>query len=179
MSEQSNMDAVLRAFNTDAFLGLEYNEATETSRTLMRQGWIPINTIENFEIIPPKAWTDPKTNEQVMMSPVLKLKTVITDEGIREELNIAADRPCYFTIQVFLDLNEQGQLDMGTNRNILLGQLREALGQNTPGEAWSFHMLRGCRDFHAKVVYKASKNNPDAVFEQVTMIAASPEDEEE
>ena len=177
MSEQSTMDAVLRSFDTDAFLGLEYNEATETSRTLMRQGWVPVSTIEDFEISPPKAWTDPKTNQQHMMSPVLKLKTVITDEDIRNELNVADDRPLYFTIQIFLDLNEQGQLDFGTNRNILLGQLREAIDQNTPGEPWSFFMLRGCRGFHAKVAHKASKNNPDAVFEQVTMIAATPEDD--
>jgi hypothetical protein len=44
---------------------------------------------------------------------------------------------------IFLDLTSQGGLDFGKGRNVSLGQLREALGQNMTGRPWSFGMLGG------------------------------------
>lgn len=44
---------------------------------------------------------------------------------------------------LFLDLTTQGGLDFGKGRNVSLGQLREALGQNMTGRPWSFGMLGG------------------------------------
>lgn len=44
---------------------------------------------------------------------------------------------------IFLDISESGGLDLGKGKNIGLGRLREALGQNT-GAAWSPSMLEGC-----------------------------------
>jgi hypothetical protein len=44
---------------------------------------------------------------------------------------------------LFLDLTSQGGLDFGKGRNVSLGQLREALGQNMTGRPWSFGMLGG------------------------------------
>lgn len=43
---------------------------------------------------------------------------------------------------IFLDVTESGGLDLGKGKNINLGQLREALGQNGSG-AWSPSMLEG------------------------------------
>jgi len=48
------------------------------------------------------------------------------------------------TQSILLDLTEDATgLDMGKGKNIGLGQLRAALGQNKPGEAWSPAMLEG------------------------------------
>ena len=38
---------------------------------------------------------------------------------------------------VFLDTTSEGGLDMGPGRNVGLGRLREALGQNVKGKSWS------------------------------------------
>lgn len=43
---------------------------------------------------------------------------------------------------IFLDVSESGGLDLGKGKNVGLGRLREALGQNT-GAAWSPSMLEG------------------------------------
>lgn len=43
---------------------------------------------------------------------------------------------------IFLDMTESGSLDLGKGKNIALGRLREALGQNGPG-AWAPSMLLG------------------------------------
>jgi len=44
---------------------------------------------------------------------------------------------------IMLDTTPQGGLDMSTGKNVGLGRLREAVGKNTPGEAFSFSMLPG------------------------------------
>lgn len=44
---------------------------------------------------------------------------------------------------IFLDITPEGGLDLSKGKNIGLGQLREALGQNNPGTAWSPGMLKG------------------------------------
>jgi len=43
---------------------------------------------------------------------------------------------------VFLDLTEDGGLALGKGKNIQLGKLREAIGQNNPG-AWAPSMIEG------------------------------------
>jgi len=44
---------------------------------------------------------------------------------------------------IFLDITEQGGLDMGKGKNVQLGKLREAIGQNTAGKPWQPGMLIG------------------------------------
>jgi len=43
---------------------------------------------------------------------------------------------------MFLDVNDAGQLDVSKGKNIDLGKLRDAVGQNT-GKPWSPSMLEG------------------------------------
>jgi hypothetical protein len=43
---------------------------------------------------------------------------------------------------IFLDITEQGGLDLAKGKNVQLGKLRQALGQNGPG-AWSPSMISG------------------------------------
>lgn len=45
---------------------------------------------------------------------------------------------------IFLDLTPENTLDMREGRNVQLGRLREALGQNDPNTPWSFADLNGC-----------------------------------
>jgi len=88
-------------------------------------------------------------------APVLDVTWVIDDEGVRNETGLPEP-----TIRqsLFLDLNSAGQLELGTGKNIQLGRLREALGQNDPAKPWSFSMLRGAT---AKVAIKHAPNQKD------------------
>lgn len=43
---------------------------------------------------------------------------------------------------VMIDLNDSGKLDTRPQRNVTLGKLRDAVGQNKPG-LWNFNMLKG------------------------------------
>ena len=44
---------------------------------------------------------------------------------------------------VWLDITESGSLDMSQGKNVPLGRLRAAVGQNAPGQMWSPNMLEG------------------------------------
>lgn len=44
---------------------------------------------------------------------------------------------------VNLDIRADGSLEFGKGRNVELGRLREALGQNGSGQPWAFSMLGG------------------------------------
>lgn len=44
---------------------------------------------------------------------------------------------------IWLDVNDNGSLDTGTGKNVGLGRLREAVGQNKAGKPWNPNMLVG------------------------------------
>lgn len=44
---------------------------------------------------------------------------------------------------IFLDFTPEGALDLSKGKNVQLGKLREALGQNRDGREWSFRQLQG------------------------------------
>lgn len=44
---------------------------------------------------------------------------------------------------VWLDFTPEGALDLSKGKNVQLGKLREALGQNRDGRDWSFRQLQG------------------------------------
>lgn len=71
---------------------------------------------------------------------ILDVTWVIDDDNVREVTGM--DNP---TVRqsVFLDMTADGGLDTGKGKNVQLGRLREALGQNKPGEPWSFRNIEG------------------------------------
>lgn len=65
--------------------------------------------------------------------------------------------------------HKAGELDFGDDRNVALGKLREALGQNNPGEAWGPKMLAG-KQAIVHVEHELNKSN-GRVFPAVTRCA--------
>lgn len=72
-------------------------------------------------------------------SAILDVYWVIDDATVRETTGM--EEP---TVRqsIFLDITENGTLDLGTGKNVQLGRLRAALGQNT-GAAWSPNNMIG------------------------------------
>lgn len=44
---------------------------------------------------------------------------------------------------MILDMTDSGTLNLGKGKNVPLGRLREACGQNDPSKPWNFNMLVG------------------------------------
>jgi len=80
----------------------------------------------------------------------LNLPFVINDDKVKAELS--RDK-VVIVKQLILDLEEDGKkLASGTNHNIELGRIREAVGQNGNGP-WSVSKLRGAGPVMVKVVH--------------------------
>ena len=68
---------------------------------------------------------------------------------------------------IMLDMTEQGGLDMGKGKNVGLGRLREALGLNVPGQAFSFPMLSG----RVAKLTVAHRVDGEDIYAEVKMVA--------
>lgn len=103
---------------------------------------------------------------QICVAPLL-----IADmpEDVAETLGLG-DRQPQIGYDMWLDTNEAGALEFGANKNVALGRLREALGQNRSGEPWSFKMLKGAGPL--RVTIEPDKKNPD-MYSRVTKITAA------
>ena len=70
-------------------------------------------------------------------------------------------------MRVNLDFDVNGRLATGTGKNVILGQLREALGQNKPG--WSPKQLLGAGPFIGRV--KQSEGNDGRKYADIVAAA--------
>lgn len=73
---------------------------------------------------------------------------VVQDDKVKQELN---RQKVVVSKQLILDIGDDGGLDFGTNKNVDLGRIRAAVGQNDPGSPWSIAQLRGAGPFIGKV----------------------------
>lgn len=115
-------------FDADAFMNTEVEGALETE-------YVPVPENEYTAVIKE---VNARTTEKG--SPLLEIIWIIDDQGVRDLLGM--DEP---TVRqtVWLDINEQtGTLEFGKNKNVQLGRLREALGQND-GSPWSPGRMAG------------------------------------
>jgi len=70
---------------------------------------------------------------------------------------------------IFLDLTDQGGLDMGKGKNVDLGRLRDAVGQNAkPG--WKFTDLIGAGPVMVKIVHEKDQNDDTKKYARVARV---------
>lgn len=86
-------------------------------------------------------------------SPALNLTLDFIDEKALQDTGM--DR-VLLSDSLFLDI-ENGALALGKNKNTKLGQLREAVGQNSPGP-WSPAMLDGAGPLKVKFDHRFNKD---------------------
>ena len=94
------------------------------------------------------------------------LACVVMDEKVKARLG--RDK-VIVRMRLNLDLDENGKIATGPNKNVGLGQLRDALGQNKPG--WMATSLLGAGTFIGKVSHTADKTNPSKKYADVTRVA--------
>jgi hypothetical protein len=94
---------------------------------------------------------------------------LIMDDQLKSSMNM--DR---ITVRqsVFLDVEANGALQLGPNKNVALGRLRQALGQNGSGP-WSFAQLKGAGPVKLTVGVRPDKDDPDKKYNDVKRITAA------
>lgn len=66
----------------------------------------------------------------------------------------------------FLDFTESGALDLGPGKNVTLGILRAATGQNDPARKWNIKELVG-QVVNGEVFHRQDKKNPENFYAEV------------
>lgn len=127
----------MSVFNPNTFLSQETTEVLQTKYT-------PIPSAEYEAFIDDLKADTIKTQdgEKPIMRVTFRLVGAAID-AYRQAMSLSPDAPLTVRQDYWLDLNEQGGFDIGPNKNVKLGQLRDYVGQNKPGMPWSPAMLKG------------------------------------
>lgn len=72
---------------------------------------------------------------------------------------------------VWLDVDENGDLDMSEGKNVGLGRLRRALNQNEASQAWNPLMMKGKGPCLIKTGQRADEKDPTIKYAEVTRVA--------
>lgn len=101
---------------------------------------------------------------------ILDITWTLDDPALAQKLNRAE---LNVRQGVFLDINQStGALELGPNKNIGLGRLRAALGQNQTGAAWSPRQLFGAGPCNIEVENEPNKDDPTIIYERVSRVSA-------
>ena len=146
-------------FNPEEFLDQQVTEANATKIIPVPVGEYPAI----IKSIKPRAWA--KKDDPTVNGVALDIVWSIEDADVkaalaRDEVNCKQG--------IMLDTDDSGKLATGAGDNVGLGRLREALGLNVPGEAFSFNMLIG-RSALVAVTHRA---NGEEVYSEVSRVAA-------
>jgi len=157
-------------FDPDAFMQETVDQPLSTERTLVPAGEykMQIDDFDSkaFQAIPFK---DKLTGEDREFHK-FGCPCVILDDKVAQDLGM-------LKVVVFkncnLDFDDTGKLAWGPNKNIDLGQLRNAVGQNVPNTVWAPGNLRGAGPFMGKVEHRRGKRKDGSDFEiaEVTRVA--------
>jgi|JI10StandDraft_1071094.scaffolds.fasta_scaffold76519_5 hypothetical protein len=118
----------MSAFNPDTFLNTETDSANSSTYTPVPEG--EFNAA--IKAIKPRVLTDGRA--------ILDVTWTVDDEIARNETGMAEPS---VRQTLWLDTTESGGLDFGKGKNVGLGRLREAVGQNQAGKPWAPGMLVG------------------------------------
>lgn len=144
----------MSAFDADLFMNTQFNESNATRMAPCPEGTYPamisdtkIRVLDSGKVIMDVVWA-------------------VDDAGVKEKTG--RDNP---TVRqtVWIDLDPNGGLAFGDGKNVGLGRLREAVAQNTKGQAWSPAMLKG-RPARIKVTHRLDKDSGD-VYDQVSAVS--------
>jgi hypothetical protein len=146
-------------FNAESFLSTAVTGEMATKIISVPEG------VWNGQIVKLDTRQQDKKDGTGKMS-MLDVTWEILDEEVKKKTALAKPT-CRQTL--FLDFNEQGALERGEGKNVALGKLREALGQNNKGKPWKPGDLM--HQF-AKVTVKHSPNDkdPESPFSNVVAV---------
>ena len=149
----------LSTFDPDLFLGSEVEGEFETSYQRVPPGEYP-GVIDDVKV----RKVDTKDGPRAVMD----VTWLILDEEVKKETEL--ERPTCRQ-GMFLDVNDQGGLDRGKNKNVAVGRLLEALGMNN-GKAWNPEGLKGL-PATVRIEHKPNADDPENPYANVTRVATA------
>ena len=125
-------------FNPEVFLNVQHTEANSTELLPVPDGdYTGISDpVTDKSFITYDITSGDRAGQKGVM---LIVQWNLNDEG--DVIKNQIGRKPTVRQSFMLDLTPSGGLDFGKGRNVELGKLREALGQNGTGQPWAFSML--------------------------------------
>lgn len=163
------------AFNKDAFLQQTIAQALDVTRIPFPEGPVEDLQIKDLSL---RDGTNKEGERAGKVWAQLTITYVSHDPDIRAEMKLADEQEATVRQQIFLDLTDDGLLDVSPGRNIALGKIRHAAGQNS-NEEWSIMDLKGARIGGARVKHTINKDTQDTYAEVVSVFAADEDESEE
>jgi hypothetical protein len=148
-------------FDPTSFLMQETSDQMDTQFTPIPAGEYPA-LIKKVEARQTQSTKDPSE-----VWTILDITYIIDDQGVREETGLPEPS---IRQSLFLDLLD-GKLDTGKGKNVNLGRLREAVGLNEPGQAFTFDALVG-QACIVSVKHVPAKDDPEIIYANVGKVAA-------
>lgn len=145
----------MSTFDPTAFMNASTTEASDTQYLQVPEGEYQASIKE----------VTPRTTQTGKA--LLSIRWTVDDEGARVATGMAEP-----SVQgtIWLDVKDDGTLDMSKGKNIGLGKLRDALGQNAPGKPWSPAMLVG-GVAKIKVAHSIDKRDNATINAEVKAVA--------
>ena len=93
----------------------------------------------------------------------------IENDGLKTQLG----RNKVLVFHEFLvDIDENGNLDFGPQKNVKLNQMRDAVGQNVEGQPWNIGMRPGAGPFNVKIIHEPNEKDLENPFVRVGRVSA-------
>lgn len=146
----------MSGFDPELFLNTQVNQASETRM-------VPIPVGEYQAIIDK---IDPRNPKEGLY--FLDVTWQIIDGQIDESLGFKEPKvrqSCY------MEIDESGGLKFGTNTNVQLGKIREAVGQNADGMPWSPMNLVGAGPALVAIEHRADPTDASIIYSEVKRVA--------
>lgn len=151
------------AFDAKAFMDASTKAPLSTSIEVCPEGTFPFIIDTDDNAVQFRSGTTDK-GEWVRF----EVTAVCQDEGVRAKLG--RDRVTA-RFGGFVDIDPKtGNLDTGKGKNVALGQLRDALGQNTD-KPWNWNMLKGAGPFMGVVKQSDDQNDPTRKYANIVRVA--------
>lgn len=155
MNDAANLPS---SFDPNTFLDATVDSPFDTTRTTIPAKDDYIAVIDDVKV----RIANTKNGDRVLLE--------LYWEVLADELKISLNLQKVICRQtLWLDFDVNGKLAHGVNQNIQLGQVRDAIGQNTGG-AWSPKLLKGAGPARLKVSERIDEKNPAIKYNDVDRV---------
>lgn len=154
--------ALPSSFSVEAFGGGSFEGQGDTRRLQLEEKEYPA-------IIVGPWGEDRKTHLRTTDKGHLILDVVWQPDDPEQKSKLKIEKLPTLRQSIFLDLTDNGALDMGPFKNPDLNRLREVFGLNAPGQKWSFTDFIG-RVATIKLENRPNKDDPANPYQNVTAV---------
>lgn len=123
-------------FNAESFLNQTIEAKLDTKRIPMPEGDHDELRVADIQL---KSGSKKEDGGIWVMA---NIKLVNIDPNVAAEMKLGADAEPAIYWREFIDLDENGNIDVSDGKNIKLGKLRQALGQNND-DSWTMLDMKG------------------------------------